>query len=324
MTDPLVSVVIPHLDERELLRECLESFEDREYEPLELVVVDNGSTDGSLEMLRSEFPHVELVEVPSDAGMGRVNNAGLERASGDVLAFFFNNDEVIRPGWIRRLVEALQDDPDLGVVSGLRLRYDDPETIDAAGAVVDGLGRTEDLSGQPREVLDDTELRSVDYVEVPVFERELWEEIGPIDETYEFYSEDADFCLRAKERGYDVAVVPDAVTLHRRGGSRGGRSAEFLYYRHRNRIRMFLLRMPFPQVLLVTLWWAVVEPVVLTGFALAGRTPYAGATNDVWDVRTNVGYVGAIARALLWNALQLPDTLRTRRAQRRGDFGGRS
>jgi GT2 family glycosyltransferase len=299
---PLVSIVIPHYDERELLRECLEGFAERKYDPVELIVVDNGSSDGSKRMVRKEFPSVELVEAPASAGIGRVNNLGLQHATGDVLAFDFNNDEVIEPGWIQRLVTVLQNDPDVGIVSGLRLRYADRSTIDSAGVEFDRFGKQTNYSGSPRDRLSGEARRSVDFVEVPVFHRELLQEIGTVDEEYYFYAEDADFCLRAKRAGYDVVVEPTAVSYHRRGASIE-MSPQSRYYSTRARIRLFLKNFHGIQLLFALTWWWLLRPVWAGVGILLDTSLTLG---------TRVKHISAMFRALAWNVRYLRQTLAAR------------
>lgn len=312
MVNPLVSIIIPHYDERELLQECLEAFEDREYEPIELIVVDNGSSDGSRQMVRENFPEVKLVEVPEDASFGRVNNAGLEAAAGDFLCFTFNNDEVIEPGWIRKIVDVLRDNPDIGIASGLRLRYDQRDIVDSAGVVYNAFGKQSRYAGKLHEKLSNQKLRSVDFVEVPVFRRELLEEVGYVDEAYGHYAEDADFCLRAKQRGYEVVTVLDAITYHRRGATTK-RSRESFYYMDRSRLRLIVKLFPIQMLLPSLLYWCVIRPVPKSLLFLAGVRVKDDSLSLFGKLAVRARYVRMIYAAMWWNLLNLPQTLHERR-----------
>jgi GT2 family glycosyltransferase len=303
VSDPLLSVVVTNYNERELLQECLASFERRTYDPVELVVVDDGSTDGSREMVRSEFPDVTLCDAPPDGGMAAVINTGLREASGEVLCANFNNDEVITPRWVAAVVDALQR-PGVGVVGGLRIDYENRDVVDSAGAVFDAVGRQQNYMFEPVSAVPDG-IRPVDFVEVPVFERELLDTVGYFDDAYGYYGTDVDFCLRAKQAGYDVVMTPEARSFHRRMSSMPP-TADTRYYLRRNKLWAFLRYLPAWQATACFLYWGVLRALRETKDIALGRT-YVTLGPDVPEpTDSRFAHLAALYRAVLWNVVRLP------------------
>jgi len=311
MASPLVSIVIPHFDERELLRECLNGFNQRRYDPVELIVVDGGSEDGSKAMVEDEFPEVTLLEAPPNVSFGRANNIGLRHASGDILSFTFNNDEVIEPGWIEKIVEVLESRTEIGIASGIRLRYNDRDVLDSAGITYNVFGKQRNYSGRKHDALQKDQLHYVDFVEVPVFRREVLEDVGYIDEDYEFYGEDVDFCLRVKKCGYEIVVVSDAITYHHRGATTQ-QSVQARYYMERSRLRMFLKLFCVSKLPPTLLYWCLVRLPPKSILILLGYGVKDSELGPVERLHERGRHVLMLYAAIWWNLCDLPTTLRER------------
>lgn len=210
------SIVIPVWNGREYIPACLDALLAQDYSDFEVIVVDNASADGSSDLVAEKYPQVQLIRNTQNLGFAGGCNVGLRAAQGDVLVLL-NQDTVVLPGWLRALVEALQR-PEVGVV-GCKILYPDGKTIQHAGGWIEwplGLahhyGQGEQDNGQWDEP------RRVEYVTgaAMVFRRDVLERVGPLDEGFwPAYFEDADFCFRAREAGFEVWYIPGAVVLHK-------------------------------------------------------------------------------------------------------------
>lgn len=224
MAEPLVSVIVVSWNGRELLAEALRSVQGCEVAG-EVIVVDNGSTDGSAEMVASHFPSVRLLRNRENVGFGRANNQGMAVARGRYF-FLLNSDARVKPGALRAMVAYAEAHPQIGVV-GARLRFPDGRW-QAEGAPFPSLW-TELLrmTGVDRLVAVGVERGDApyetDWVQgaAMLVRREVWEQVGGFDEGFFLYGEEVDWCARIKAAGWRIAVVPQAEVIHHGGGSVG-------------------------------------------------------------------------------------------------------
>lgn len=243
------SVIIPVWNGWKYLPSCLEALLAQDYPDVEIIAVDNASTDGSADRVAERYPQVRLIRNKQNRGFAGGCNVGLQAARGDMLVLL-NQDTVVQSGWLRALAEALRR-PDVGVV-GCKILYADGRTIQHAGGWIEwplGLthhyGRGEEDTGQWNTP------RPVDYVTgaALAFRRDVLERVGPLDEGFwPGYFEDTDFCLRVRQAGYEIWYVPDAVVLHAETTSIVDRESLRLAYQ-RGRLRLVLKHLP-PQRLL--------------------------------------------------------------------------
>ena len=225
---PTVSVIIPLWNGEKWIRPCLTALtKQAEAAPfaLEVIVVDNGSSDGSPAIVEKEFPGVCLIRNGQNRGFAGGCNVGLAAAAGDVLVLL-NQDTVVQNGWLAGLVAALDEadagEPGVGVAGSLALLADGT-TIQHAGGVVDlplgiarHLGYGEALDSRWHAGAD---VRFVTGASLAL-RREVLEAIGPLDEGFwPGYYEDVDFCWRARDAGYRIRYAPASVLVHAESGS---------------------------------------------------------------------------------------------------------
>lgn len=210
---PRVSVVIPSWNGQELLPLVLDSLRLQTFRSIEVVVVDNGSEDGSLALLERVYPEVRVIALGENRGFSAAVNAGIRGTCGEYVALV-NNDVELEPGWLQAMVAALDRTPEAGFAASRILRYSDDRFIDSAGDVVGvhprGRGQGE-LNG-PR--FDEPAWVASACAAAALYRRSMLEEIGPFNEDFFAYFEDVELGLRAQIAGYRCLYVPDAVARH--------------------------------------------------------------------------------------------------------------
>ena len=210
-----VSVIVVNWNGRHHLELCLSSLLAQTYSNFEVILVDNGSTDGSVDYVKANFPAVRLIQLPQNQGFASGNNVGIRASTADYIAVL-NNDTKVDPNWLTVLVETAESRPNVGMCAAKLLFWDRPEIINSAGICLDRTGIAWDrLGGQP-----DSEPHTNP---VPVFgasggaalyRRTMLRQIGLFDEDFFAYLEDVDLAWRARLAGWNCLYVPTAVIYH--------------------------------------------------------------------------------------------------------------
>jgi GT2 family glycosyltransferase len=311
---PEISVVVVNWNRREYLRGCLESLARQSYRNFEIVVVDNGSRDGSVEMVREQFggpggPVIRLIQNEENRGFCAANNQGFAAARGRFVALL-NNDAEAEPGFLGAMREAFELGEDVGMAACKVLMYEDPKRIDKVGhrIYLDGQNCGRGSGEIDRGQYDRREECLWPDGCAAMYRKRMLEEIGGFDEDLFLYGDDADLGLRGRLAGWRCIYVPDAVVRHRRGSGLGKDSLERVYWIERNRV--LLAAKLFPWSLLV------LNPVY---FAMRVGGALAAAAGDEGELARFPGYRNKLR--LMWTVLKadaaalrlLPRTLRKRR-----------
>jgi GT2 family glycosyltransferase len=242
------SVVIPNWNGRKFLERCLGALRTQTAGDVEVLLVDNASTDDSVELVERDFPEVEVVRLAENVGFASAMNAGIRRASGTNVAFL-NNDTEPDERWLEELLGCLDRHPGAAAATSKVLMLDQPGTLDDTGDFVwPSLLPYARGHGEP----DAGQYENEEQIFSPSGAAALWRadvlaEIGLFDETFFAYYEDVDLGFRARLAGYECWYTPRAVVFHHRGGSSGDN--EFTLYHHA-RNRLLLLGKDAPAALL--------------------------------------------------------------------------
>lgn len=253
-----ISFIIVSWNVRELLRRALQSIlDDTPAYRVEIIVVDNASTDGTVEMLRSEFssatcPDLRVIANPTNVGFTRANNQGLEIAQGDFL-FLLNPDTELNPGTMRVLVEYLNAPAQarVGIVGPQLVRADGslqssrrrfPTLRIAMGEAIYMARRSHTprvLRAYYMQEQGVTEIQDVGWIvgAAMFVRRAVYEKIGGLDERFFMYSEEVDWCLRAHQAGWRVVFNPNARVVHHEGKSSEQVVAQRDIYYHSSKVR---------------------------------------------------------------------------------------
>ena len=232
---PPLSVIILNYDGRRWLSACLDALAaQRDAPPFETILVDNGSTDGSVEMVRTSYPSVRVLETGTNLGFAAGNNAGARAAAGDWLVFL-NNDTVVDEQWLACLWAAHAEHPEFALVTSRLVFLHDPSVVDSAG---DGYLRAGGAfkHGHGRPAASFADSREVFGACGGAFmvRRDVYESLGGFDARFFMVYEDVDLSYRARLRGHRVWYAADAIVRHAGSGSLGTISPAAVFYGQRN------------------------------------------------------------------------------------------
>jgi GT2 family glycosyltransferase len=264
------SVVIVGYNSGQFLHDCIDSI-CRNEAGVEVIIVDNASTDGAVSGVQADFPAVCVVRSEHNVGFGAGNNLGAARANGKYLVFL-NHDTVVTDGWLEALVGPLVKDPSVGLVTPKVLLKGNPDRINVAGLDVhlSGLSMCRGL-GEPRDTLDrEAEVAAISGVAFAV-RRDLFHTLEGFDEDFFLYMEDVDLSLRAWLAGYRCLYVPRAVVLHNYEEVKIGTRKTFWVERGRY---LLLLKALQPRTLFALLPTLLLAEVITCGWVL-WRNPTA-------------------------------------------------
>ncbi|MCI8530114.1 MAG: glycosyltransferase family 2 protein [Lachnospiraceae bacterium] len=259
-----VTVIIPNYNGIKFLKECLEAVlhQDENTPEYQVLVVDNGSKDGSLELMRLRFPQVNMIALPENTGFCHAVNVGI-RAADTPYVLLLNNDTKVDFYFIKALYKAIEDRPRVFSVSGKMLMWDRPELVDDAGdrycvlgwAYARGKGRPAQNYEKPSEIFSACGGAAI-------YRKSIFDQIGLFDEAHFAYLEDLDIGYRARLWGYRNYYEPSAKVIHYGSATSGSRYNEWkTSLAAANSVYVILKNMPFWQIL-----WNM--PFLFLGFFL--------------------------------------------------------
>jgi hypothetical protein len=250
--DKSVFIVILNWNGWEDTADCVESCRKLTWPNFRVLIVDNGSTDGSEAILGERFPDIELLQTGSNLGFAGGNNVGIRRAlkEGADFVWLLNNDTVVDPQCLTRMVEAAENDGDAGMVGSKIYYFDAPDTLWFAGGEIalERGGLTRHIGQDEKDQGDYDQPGETGYVTgcSILARRAMIEDVGLLEDAYFLYFEDADWSLRARQKGWKLLYQPAARLWHKEGAqSKKVYSNRFIYYFLRN--RFFFVRRFAPQ-----------------------------------------------------------------------------
>jgi GT2 family glycosyltransferase/glycosyltransferase involved in cell wall biosynthesis/ubiquinone/menaquinone biosynthesis C-methylase UbiE/Flp pilus assembly protein TadD len=214
----VVSIIIPVFNNVEFTQQCLEALAaNTQYEPYEVIIVDNGSTDGTGELFKCLAGEIKIITNDQNRGFAKACNQGARAAQGDYLVFL-NNDTVPQPGWLEGLVSVVREQPDVAIV-GSKLLYQD-NTVQHAGVVFNvrgtGIFIYHIYKGFDREAPVVNRVREFNAVTAAcmLIREDVFTESGMFDETFINGYEDVDLCLKVRDKGYRIIYNPESELYH--------------------------------------------------------------------------------------------------------------
>jgi GT2 family glycosyltransferase len=220
-----VSVIVVNWNGKDYLKGCISSVLAQSYGNIEVLVVDSGSTDGSVEFMKESFPNVEIVSLRENVGFCKAFNEGCRKSRGEyVLAL--NSDTLLDRRFVEEILRPMNDDPGTGAASGKILRFD-RRTLDSTGQFI-GRDRRPRERGYNETDRGRYEKRGTVFSvcgAVAFYRRKMLDQVALdgqyFDEDYFAFNEDLDLGWRAQLQGWKCAYVPGAIAYHERGGTAG-------------------------------------------------------------------------------------------------------
>ena len=265
MTNPHVFTVVLNSNRREDTLACLASLHQLTYPTHTIIVLDNASTDGSVEAILASFPSVQIIHLADNRGYAGNNNVGIRAAmeQGADWVFVLNEDTSLDPMCLTHLVTTGESDSRIGIVGPLVYHHNEPAVIQSAGGRLDEwwfgshLGQNEADQGQFAAA------RDVDWLSgcAILVRRAAIEQTGALDERFFYYWEETEWCVRLRRKGWRIVHVPAARLWHK-GVQRDYRPGPSVsYYNTRNRLLM-LSKHSAPLAVWVMAWWQILRTLI--------------------------------------------------------------
>jgi len=291
---PSVSIIIVNFNGKEFLRRCLTSLLTTNYPNFEIIIVDNASTDGSVELIEKLFgsySHIRVIKNSENLGHAEGCNLGAKVAKGNYLVFLDSDTEIkvggcinknnerlyVPQNWLSELVKVMEGDKSIGIAQAKMVLAKDSRLLDYTCLAIDALGTWHATYGLREDVLKHNFEILAASSGCCIVRRRVFEEVGGFDSDYFIYDDDTDFSLRTRLLGYKVVLVPSAVIVHR-GSVLRGINPRTVYHSAKNRACTMLKNYE-----LRNLWWrflvlSFLMSVVSVGFLFLKKFDEAKAT----------------------------------------------
>jgi len=248
IVDPMidtVTIIIPVWNSGEWLPSCLESLSRQLFQNFSIIIVDNGSVDGSVESVRTfSIPKLKIVSFAENRGFAAAVNEGIRMVTGKYVVLL-NADIIAAPDWLAELVRVIEQCPEsIGALASGMVKMDAPHLVDDAGDILSWYGSASKRGhGEPvTEYQQQEEVFSV-CAGAGLYRKEFFAKVGLFDERFTNYLEDIDLCLRGRIMGYRYLYVPGAK-VHHKGHSAGVAGSYYVFLMTRNRLMLFLKNIP--------------------------------------------------------------------------------
>ena len=242
---PKISIIIPNWNGLKHLPTCFNALQKQTYPSLEVILVDNGSTDESILLTKNDYAWVKIIPLDTNKGLAVAINRGIQVASGQIIAPL-NNDTEVDPYWAEALVNTLQNHPQAGMAASKMLLFDRRNIIHSAGDAfgTDGIPINRGVWQKDNGQFDNDTLIFGGCGGAVAYKKTLLDDIGLFDENLFMYCEDVDLNWRAQLAGYQCIFAPEAIVYHHLSATGGGEIAS--YYTGRN--TLFVLAKSLPRI----------------------------------------------------------------------------
>jgi len=307
---PLISVVIPNWNGKHFLAECIDSLNEQTFRDFEIILVDNGSTDGSAEFAEERYGNfIRIIRNKKNLGFTGGNNVGIEAARGEYIVLL-NNDTWAHPNWLDELVKATHLGPPVGMWASKVYSYYKRSQIEAVGELIywDGLSRSRGQYEQERGQYEEMEEIFFPPGCGGMYRKVVFEEIGLFDEDFFAYADDAEIGIRARLAGWKCVYVPKAILYHKNSGSTGQYSAFKAFYVERNRFWITLKYFPLPLLFL-----SIFFTFYRFAFQAYGALAHRGAAGKFTEIYSPLRLIGILCKAYGSGFRHFPKMWRKRR-----------
>ena len=231
MSSPKVSIIIVNYNGKELLQKCLDSLLKVNYDNFEIILVDNNSTDGSVEFITKNYPSLIIIKLDSNKGFAEPNNVAAKISKGKYL-LFLNNDTVVTPNFISEMVKVMETDKKIAICQSLLLKPDG--SVDSSGDFIDHLGVVYNSKTKIDEIREVSSARGASML----VRSDIFEKLDGFDQKFFITFEDVDLCWRSWILGYRVLIIPTSIVYHEGGITIKKIKSEIAFHGFKNQLAM--------------------------------------------------------------------------------------
>jgi GT2 family glycosyltransferase len=295
MSSPKVSVIIINYNGKELLETCLESLFKIDYDNFEVILVDNNSTDGTIEFVTKNYSSIIIIKLDSNKGFAEPNNISAKIAKGDYL-LFLNNDTVVTPDFISKMIKVVENDKKIAICQSLLLKLDG--SIDSSGDFIDKLGVVYNSKTKIDEIREISSARGASML----IRKKIFDELGGFDKKFFVSFEDVDLGWRAWILGYSVILIPTSVVYHIGGTTIEKMKSEIAFHGFKNQLSMkltnFELKFAIKNTILFFLIYGFREFRIWFDYKIKGSTTLTSTNYEKKIAEKPSMFV--IIKSLLW------------------------
>jgi GT2 family glycosyltransferase len=280
---PRITVIIVNWNAGAYIERCLSCLQQQTLLPARIIVVDNNSTDGSLDRIEAYFKDIEIIRLGENTGFAAANNLAVKAANGSEWIALLNPDAFPEPDWLSRLSTAAQEFPVYTCFASRTIMADAPDLLDGAGDMyhVSGLALRRGYGCPADRRYSAVEEIFSACAAAALYRRDVFLDVGGFDEDYFCYLEDVDLGFRLRLAGHRCLYVPDAVVYHAGSVITGKRSDFYVYHSQRNLIWTFVKDMPTPLLLLCLPQHLMLNFASVCWFSLKGQAKVI--LKAIWD-----------------------------------------
>ena len=269
MSSPKVSIIIVNYNGKELLQKCLDSLLKVNYNNFEIILVDNNSTDGSVEFITKNYPSLIIIKLDSNKGFAEPNNVAAKISKGKYL-LFLNNDTVVTPNFISEMVKVMETDKKIAICQSLLLKPDG--SVDSSGDFIDHLGVVYNSKTKIDEIREVSSAKGASML----VRSDIFKKLGGFDQKFFVTFEDVDLCWRSWILGYRVLIIPTSIVYHVGGITIKKLKSEIAFHGFKNQISMkitnFETKLVFKKLLIFFIKYGLRESKIWIDYSLTGTT----------------------------------------------------
>jgi GT2 family glycosyltransferase len=229
LNNPLVSIIIVNYNGKDLLKDCLESIKKIDYTNYEIILVDNNSSDDSMEFVKENYLNIQIIKLDSNFGFAYPNNIGAKKARGKFL-LFLNNDTIVEPNFLTELLKPFALDPKIAICQSLLLKPNGD--VDSSGDFIDSIGVTFSSHEKPAEIKEIFSAKAASML----MKKDIFEKLEGFDEKFFASFEDVDIGWRARILGYKIVVNPHSIVYHVGGETIKKIKDEIIFHGFKNQL----------------------------------------------------------------------------------------